>query len=116
MYQTNKIIAYNQFKHYIQMKIEIYLTSLEKKVLNYMLENNLTEASTKRKKYILKKVDINYFEDAIKEFKSLQNDANNLTEKFWLTSAIIEANERIRFLELNDATNGYLFNKQLVII
>ena len=98
------------------MKVEIYLTSLEKKVLNYMLENNLTEASTKRKKYILKKVDINYFEDAIKEFKSLQNDDNNLMERLLLNSVIIEANERIRFLQLNDATNGYLFNKQLVII
>ena len=98
------------------MKVEIYLTSLEKKVLNYMLENNLTQASTKRKKYILKKVDINYFEDAIKEFKSLQNDGNNLTEKVILTSAIIEANERIRFLELNDYKESYLFNKQLVII
>ena len=29
---------------------------------------------------------------------------------------MIEANERIRFLQSNDTTNGYLFNKQLVII
>ena len=58
------------------MKVEIYLTSLE---------NNLTQSST-----------------AIKEFKSLQNDGNNIIEKFALTSAIIEANERISFLELND--------------
>ena len=98
------------------MKVEIYLTSLEKKVLTYMLENNLTEASTKRKKYTLKRVDINFFEDAIKEFKSLQNDGNNLIEKVTLSSAIIEANERISFLKSNDTTNGYLFNKQLVII
>ena len=81
-----------------------------------MLENNLNEASTKRNKYTLKKVDINFFEDAIKEFKSLQNDGNNLIEKVTLSSAIIEANERIKFLQLNDTTNGYLFNKQLVII
>ena len=80
------------------MKAEIHLTSLEKKVLTYMLENNLNEASTARKKYILKKVDINFFDDAIKEFKSLQNDGNNLIEKFTLTSAIIEANERTTFL------------------
>jgi predicted nuclease with TOPRIM domain len=98
------------------MKAETHLTSLDKKVLNYMLENNLTKASTKRNKYILKRVDINYFEEAIKEFRSLQNDNNNLMEKFALTSAIIEANERLSFLQLNDATNGYLFNKQLVII
>ena len=98
------------------MKPEIHLTSLDKKVLNYMLENNLNEASTKRNKYTLKKVDINFFEDAIKEFKSLQNDGNNLIEKVTLSSAIIEANERIKFLQLNDTTNGYLFNKQLVII
>ena len=98
------------------MKAEIHLTSLEKKVLNYMLENNLNEASTKRKKYILKKVDINYFDDAIKEFKSLQNDGNNLIEKFTLTSAIIEANERIKFLQSNDYKESYIFNKQLVII
>ena len=98
------------------MKAETHLTSLEKKVLTYMLENNLNEASTARKKYILKKVDINYFEAAIKEFRSLENDNNNLTEKFALTSAIIEANERISFLQSNDAINGYLFNKQLVII
>ena len=49
------------------MKPEIHLTSLDKKVLKYMLENNLNEASTKRKKYTLKRVDINFFEDAIKE-------------------------------------------------
>ena len=36
------------------MKPETHLTSLEKKVLNYMLENNLTQASTARKKYILR--------------------------------------------------------------
>jgi len=98
------------------MKAEIHLTSLEKKVLTYMLENNLNEASTARKKYILKKVDINFFDDAIKEFKSLQNDGNNLIEKFTLTSAIIEANERISFLKANDYKESYLFNKQLVII
>ena len=98
------------------MKAETHLTSLEKKVLNFMLENNLNEASTKRNKYILKKVNINFFEDAIKEFKSLQNNGNNLIEKVTLTSAIIEANERISFLQSNDAINGYLFNKQLVII
>ena len=98
------------------MKVEIYLTSLEKKVLNYMLENNLTQASTKRKKYTLKKVDINYFEDAIKEFKSFQNDGNNLMEKVCLASAIIEANERIKFLQSNDYKESYIFNKQLVII
>ena len=51
------------------MKAETHLTSLEKKVLSFMLENNLTQASTKRNKYILKRVDINFFEDAIKEFK-----------------------------------------------
>ena len=72
------------------MKIEIYLTSLE---------NNLTKAST-----------------AIKEFKSLQNDGNNLIEKVTLSSAIIEANERIRFLQSNDYKESYIFNKQLVII
>lgn len=98
------------------MKVETHLTSLDKKVLTYMLENNLTEASTKRKKYILKKVDINFFEDAIKEFKSLQNDGNNLIEKFTLTSAIIRANERIKFLQSNDYKDSYMFNKQLVII
>ena len=78
-----------------------------------MLENKLTEASTKRKKYTLKKVDINYFEDAIKEFKSFQNDGNNLIEKVSLSSAIIEANERIRFLQSNDYKESYMFNKQL---
>ena len=98
------------------MKAETHLTSLDKKVLTYMLENNLTEASTKRKKYTLKRVDINFFEDAIKEFKSLQNDGNNLIEKFTLTSAIIEANERIKFLQSNDYKDSYMFNKQLVII
>ena len=98
------------------MKPETHLTSLDKKVLAYMLENNLTNASTKRKKYILKKVDINYFEDAIKEFKSLQNDGNNVTEKFIITSAIIEANERISFLKANDYKESYIFNRQLVII
>ena len=98
------------------MKPETHLTSLEKKVLNYMLENNLNEASTKRNKYILKRVDINFFEGAIKEFRSLQNDGNNLIEKFTLTSAIIEANERISFLKANDYKESYLFNKQLVII
>ena len=98
------------------MKAEIHLTSLEKKVLNFMLENNLNEASTKRNKYILKKVDINFFEDAIKEFRSLRNNDNNFTEKLLITSAIIEADERIKFLQSNDTTNGYLFNKQLVII
>ena len=98
------------------MKAETHLTNLEKKVLNYMLENNLTKASTARKKYILKKVDINYFEDAIKEFKSLQNDGNNVTEKFIITSAIIEANERISFLKANDYKESYIFNRQLVII
>ena len=36
-------------------KPEIHLNQFRKKVLNYMLENNLTQASTKRKKYILKK-------------------------------------------------------------
>ena len=36
------------------MKAEIHLTNLDKKVLNYMLENNLTKASTKRNKYILR--------------------------------------------------------------
>ena len=30
------------------MKAETHLTSLEKKVLNFMLENNLNEASTKK--------------------------------------------------------------------
>lgn len=50
------------------MKIEIYLTSLE---------NNLTQAST-----------------AIKEFKSLQNNDNNLMEKYFITYAMIGANER----------------------
>lgn len=98
------------------MKPETHLTSLEKKVLTYMLENNLNEASTKRNKYILKRVDIDFFDDAIKEFKSLQNDGNNLIEKFTLTSAIIEANERIRFLQSNDYKESYMFNKQLVII
>lgn len=58
----------------------------------------------------------NFFEDAIKEFKSLQNDGNNLTEKFTLTSAIIEANERLRFFQSNDYKESYMFNKQLVII
>ena len=81
-----------------------------------MLENNLTQARTKRKKYTLKKVDINYFEDAIKEFKSFQNDGNNLIEKVTLSSAIIEANERISFLKANDYKESYIFNKQLVII
>ena len=98
------------------MKPETHITSLEKKVLNYMLENNLTQASTSRKKYILKRVDINFFENAIKEFKSLQNDNNNLMEKFILTSAIIEANERISFLQSNDYKESYIFNKQLVLI
>ena len=98
------------------MKAEIHITSLDKKVLTYMLENNLNQASTARKKYTLKRVDINYFEDAIKEFKSLQNDNNNLMEKFILTSAIIEANERIKFLQSNDYKESYIFNKQLVII
>lgn len=69
-----------------------------------------------RNKYTLKRVDINYFDDAIKEFRSLQNDGNNLIEKVTLTLAIIEANERIRFLQLNDYKESYLFNKQLVII
>ena len=36
------------------MKVEKHLTSLEKKVLKFMLENNLTQASTARKKYILR--------------------------------------------------------------
>jgi len=98
------------------MKAETHLTSLDEKVLNFMLENNLTNASTKRNKYILKRVDINFFEDAIKEFRSLQNDGNNLTEKVTLNSAIIEANERIRFLQSNDYKESYMFNKQLVII
>lgn len=100
------------------MKIQetSHLTANDKKVLSFMLENKLTQASTKRNKYTLKKIDINYFEEAIKEFKSLQNDNNNLIEKFALSSAIIEANERISFLQSNDTTNGYLFNKQLVII
>ena len=98
------------------MKAETHLTSLEKKVLNFMIENNLNEASTKRNKYILKKVNINFFEDAIKKFKSLQKDSNNITEKCLLTSAIIEANERISFLQSNDYKESYLFNKQLVII
>ena len=98
------------------MKAETHLTSLEKKVLNFMLENNLNEASTKRNKYILKKVDINFFEDAIKEFKSLQNNDNNLTGKFTLTSAIIEANERISFLKANDYKESYMFNNILVLI
>lgn len=98
------------------MKAETHLTSLDKKALAYMLENNLTEAMTKRKKYTLKKVDINYFEDAIKEFKSFQNDGNNLIEKVTLSSAIIEANERISFLKANDYKESYIFNKQLVII
>lgn len=98
------------------MKAETHLTSLDKKVLAYMLENNLTQASTKRKKYILKKVDSIYFEDAIKEFKSLQDDGNNLIEKVTLSSTIIEANERLRFLQSNDYKESYIFNKQLVII
>ena len=100
------------------MKIQesSHLTATDKKVLFFMLVNNLTKASTKRNKYTLKKVNINFFEDAIKEFKSLQNNGNNLIEKVTLTSAIIEANERISFLQSNDAINGYLFNKQLVII
>ena len=58
MYQTNIITT--QIKDKSQMKAQYHLTSLEKKVLNYMLENKLTNAST-----------------AIKEFKSLQNDGNN---------------------------------------
>ena len=37
-------------------------------------------------------------------------------EKFILTSAIIEANERISFLKANDYKESYMFNKQLVII
>lgn len=83
------------------MKAETHLTSLDKKVLTYMLENNLTHASTARKKYTL---------------KSLQNDGNNLIEKVTLSSAIIEANERITFLQSNDYKESYMFNKQLVII
>ena len=100
------------------MKIQesSHLTATDKKVLSYMLENNLTKASTKRNKYTLKKVNINYFEDAIKEFRSLQNDGNNLIEKFTLTSAIIEANERISFLKANDYKESYLFNNMLVLI
>lgn len=100
----------------MKIKKQFHLTENEKKVLSYMLENNLTNASTKRNKYILKRVDINFFEDAIEEFKSLQNNENNLIEKFTLTSAIIEANERIKFLQLNDYKESYLFNKQLVIL
>ncbi len=98
------------------MKPETHLTSLDKKVLAYMLENKLTQASTSRKKYILKRVDINFFEDAIKEFKSFQNDGNNLIEKVSLSSAINKANERISFLQSNDYKESYMFNKQLVII
>ena len=100
------------------MKIQesSHLTATDKKVLSYMLENNLTKASTKRNKYTLKKVNINFFEDAIEEFKSLQNNDNNLTEKFILNLAIIEATERISFLKTNDYKESYLFNNMLVLI
>lgn len=100
------------------MKIEesSHLTANDKKVLSYMLENNLTKASTKRNKYTLKIVDINFFEDAIKEFTSFQKDSNTLIEKSLLSSAIIEAKNRIKFLEMNDYKESYLFNKVLVLI
>lgn len=100
------------------MKIQksSHLTANDKKVLSYMLENNLTKASTKRNKYLLKIVDINFFEDAIKEFRSLQKDSNNLTEKYLLSSGIIEAKKRIKFLEMNDYKESYLFNNILVLI
>ena len=51
-----------------------------------------------------------------KEFKTLQDEGNNLIEKVTLSSAIIEANERIKFLQSNDYKESYIFNKQLVII
>lgn len=100
------------------MKIQesSHLTATDKKVLFFMLVNNLSNASTKRNKYTLKKVDINFFEDAIEEFKSHQKDSNNITEKCLLSSAIIEATERISFLKTNDYKESYLFNKQLVLI
>lgn len=100
------------------MKIEEsgYLTANDKKVLSYMLENNLTTASTKRNKYLLRIVDINFFEDTIKEFRSLQKDSNTLTEKYILSSRIIEAKNRIKFLEMNDYKESYLFNNILVLI
>ena len=98
------------------MKYENHLTDLEKKVLSFMLENNLSEAYTKRKRFELKPYTFEKCEKDIQELEQLKNPEHNIETRVALHLVICELKARLEFFKINNAINGYLFNKQLIII
>ena len=98
------------------MKYENHLTGLEKKVLSFMLENNLSESYTKRKRFELKPYTFKECEKDIEELELLKDEKHNTETRVTLHLAISQLKTRLEFFKINNTTDGYLFNKQLIII